>query len=64
MGAIKWWLDMCRRRIDVQILWKICMEEARDLDHAKAAFMLHVMNDPAWRDHFSEAELCRMVNEL
>ena len=43
--------DMWRhrqRRYDLQILWPICKKEARDMDHAKAAFAYHAFNDPAW----------------
>ena len=41
-----WWARM--RRIDLEILWPVCQREARDLDHAKAAFAVHCFNDPAW----------------
>jgi hypothetical protein len=37
------------RKIDLAILWPECCEAAPDLDHAKAAFMLHASLDPAWR---------------
>ena len=36
------------RRIDLEILWPTCRNQATDLDHAKAAFALHAMNDHAW----------------
>jgi hypothetical protein len=64
MGAIRRWFDRRRRRMDVEILWRICRENAPDLDHAKAAFFMHVMNDPAWSEYFTEAELCQFVSDL
>ena len=36
------------RNIDMQVLWPSCLAQARDLDHAKAAFAVHAFNDPAW----------------
>jgi hypothetical protein len=42
-----WWHAL-QRRIDMEILWPVCCEQARDLDHAKAAFCFHVFRDPAW----------------
>lgn len=36
------------RRMDLLILWPICCTNARDLDHAKAAFAVHAFNDSAW----------------
>jgi hypothetical protein len=48
---IRWlqglWYAQCRKT-DMQILWPICVEQACDLDHAKAAFAVHAFNDPAW----------------
>lgn len=37
-----------QRKIDMQVLWPTCVEQARDLNHAKAAFAAHAFNDPAW----------------
>ena len=36
------------RAIDLAVLWPQCVSQARDLDHAKAAFAVHAMHDPAW----------------
>jgi hypothetical protein len=36
------------RRIDLVLLWPSCRDQARDLDHAKAAFAVHAFKDPAW----------------
>lgn len=48
---IRWlqglWYARCRKT-DLEVLWPTCVEQARDLDHAKAAFAVHAFNDPAW----------------
>jgi hypothetical protein len=44
---VAWW-HVRQRRIDLDILWPICRREAKDLDHAKAAFAVHAYHDPAW----------------
>jgi hypothetical protein len=49
--------------MDLLLLWPACKEQARDLDHAKAAFAVHAFNDPAWV-RFYEGDLCRVINEL
>jgi hypothetical protein len=36
------------RRLDMEILWPSMLRDAKNLDHAKAAFAVHAMNDPAW----------------
>lgn len=36
------------RGIDMKILWTACRSQAPDLDHAKAAFAMHALHDPAW----------------
>jgi hypothetical protein len=37
------------RRIDLEILWPVCCEQADTLDHAKAAFAVHAYHDRAWQ---------------
>jgi hypothetical protein len=37
------------RRIDLQVLWPTCVQQAASLTDAKAAFAAHVFNDPAWQ---------------
>jgi hypothetical protein len=32
----------------MDILWPRLLIDARDLDHAKTAFAVHAMSDPAW----------------
>jgi hypothetical protein len=48
--AIRKWWHARQRRIDMDILWPICLKEANDLDHAKAAFAVHCYLDPAWQE--------------
>lgn len=58
------WFHAVNRRTDMRILWPICKQHAEDLNHAKAAFFLHVANDPAWTDHYSWDELTLYVDKL
>lgn len=51
------------RAIDLQILWPLCVEQARDLDHAKAAFAVHAFNDPAWMC-LGDQEVTRIIDGL
>lgn len=57
-----WWRRR-QRRTDLEILWPQCLAGARDLDHAKAAFAMHVFNDPAWLE-LGEERLIRFLDEL
>ena len=41
------WYARCRK-IDIRILWPSCLKQARDLNHARAAFATHAFHDPAW----------------
>ena len=52
-----------RRRIDLEILWPACKSNARDLDHAKAAFAFHAHNDPAWLA-LGEEEMHKRIDAL
>ena len=69
----KWWYARCRR-IDLDILWPICLRAHSsvdtsntrieyDLDHALAAFAYHCFNDPAWLE-LGEDELVRRIDAL
>ena len=63
---IRWLLDRWRARqrdIDLRILWPVCKENARDLDHAKAAFAYHAFHDGAWL-HLGDAEIARQIEAL
>jgi hypothetical protein len=45
-----------QRKIDLEILWPVCLDAAESLDEARAVFALHAYNDRAW--------LCLDPNEL
>jgi hypothetical protein len=65
-GGMRWfsrWLNRRRRSIDMQILWPICVENAGDLDTAKAAFRLHTSMDHAWAD-LRDVEIDVFVDSL
>jgi hypothetical protein len=52
------------RAIDVQILWPSCVKAAKgNLDHAKGAFAMHAIRDPAWLA-LGEAEMIRRIDQL
>jgi hypothetical protein len=51
------------RRIDLEIFWPVCKEKARDLDHARAAFAIHALDDRAWL-FLGEEEVHRQITEL
>jgi hypothetical protein len=61
--AIRAWWNARRRKIDLDILWPICLERANDLDHAKAAFAVHAFNDPAWQE-LGEDAIFRFIDRL
>jgi hypothetical protein len=63
-GFIVKWLHRANRRTDMDILWPACKEHATDLDQAKIAFYFHITNDPAWTDHYDDAELRSFVEDL
>ena len=58
------WHRARKRAIDVQLLWPICVEKAPDMDHAKAAFALHVLHDSAWTKDFTERELIAYIDRI
>ena len=60
---IKAWWAARRRSIDLEILWPICKTGANDIEHAKAAFAYHALNDPAWQT-LGEAEILRRIDAL
>ena len=63
---IRWLLDRWharQRSIDLRILWPVCKENARDLDHAKAAFAYHAFHDRAWLS-LGDDEIARQIEEL
>jgi hypothetical protein len=63
---MKWLMDGWRayqRRIDLEILWPTCLRQARDIDHARAAFATHAFHDPAWLA-LGEDEIVRRIDRL
>ena len=62
-ALIRGWWRARQRAIDLKILWPLCVAGAADLDYAKAAFTLHAMNDPAWRE-LGEDELLSFIDQL
>lgn len=64
---IRWWLRYWRkgqRAADLKFLWPACKEIALTLDLAKAAFALHVYEDPAWCEELSPRELYDFIENL
>jgi hypothetical protein len=63
---VGWWRAR-QRKIDLAILWPICIKGAvmndLGLDHAKAAFAYHCFNDPAWLT-LGEDEIVRQIDAL
>jgi hypothetical protein len=53
-----------QRQTDMSTLWPACREYAEDLDHARAAFYMHAINDPAWTKDYDEAQLIDFVGKL
>ena len=51
------------RRIDVEILWPACRDQAENLHLAKAAFAYHAFNDEAWL-YLDENEAIRQIDSL
>jgi hypothetical protein len=47
-ALIQAWWRRRQRMVDMDVLWPILLQEAGDLDRAKAAFAFHAINDPAW----------------
>jgi len=58
------WFRKLQRKIDIETLWKVCKEEARDIHMARMAFLFHCLNDNAWLKDYSEDEIRRMVGEM
>jgi len=52
------------RKIDVQILWPVCLKYADDLDHAKATFFLHAIDDPAWINLGGEEAILSTIDAM
>jgi hypothetical protein len=57
-----WWAAQ-QRAIDVQYLWPICKEQARDFAEARYVFAIHAICDPAWL-RLPVEEIKRQIGEL
>jgi len=62
MWVMDWW-HARQRAVDLQVLWPACKANAKDIDHAKAAFAVHAFNDPAWVC-LGEREIKRRIDAL
>jgi hypothetical protein len=63
---IKWVMGQWyahNRHIDLAILWPCCKSAAPNLDNARAAFAVHVFNDPSWLV-LGQDEIKRRINEI
>ena len=56
-----WWAR--QRKMDMEILWPLCVDNSPDMDHAKAAFAVHAFNDPAWIEHYG-SQLPAVIDAL
>jgi hypothetical protein len=63
IGLILRWWHARQRAIDIEFLWPSCRDQARDLDHARAAFASHAFNDRAWLA-LGENEIVRQIDGL
>jgi hypothetical protein len=64
---IQWVMQIWReaqRRVDLQMLWPSCKRHAPDLEHAKAVFYWHTMQDEAWTTDYTDTELIDFVDAL
>jgi hypothetical protein len=57
-----WWYAR-QRRVDMDILWPMCLKGANDLEHAKAAFTKHALQDPAWLS-LGEDQVIKFIDKL
>jgi hypothetical protein len=59
----KWWRKR-QRKIDIQILWPACKQQATTLDIARNIFAAHAFNDTAWVTDFNDAEIWKFILNL
>jgi hypothetical protein len=60
MNWVKRWWRKRQRLIDLELLWPVCKARARDIEHARQAFLLHAKLDSAWQD-VTEQEVLRLL---
>ena len=53
-----------QRQTDMHTLWPACKRYATSLDHAKAAFYMHAINDTAWTKDYDEEALMQFVDDM
>lgn len=52
-----------RRRIDLEILWPACRDNAPSIERAREAFFVHAMMDDAWTE-LGPTEMVRIIEGL
>lgn len=52
-----------QRKIDLQILWPVCLDQAMTLAQAKAIFAAHAYKDPAWLV-LGEKQIFEIIDKL
>ena len=52
-----------RRRIDLEVLWPACRDNAPNIDRAREVFYLHAVSDEAWTE-LGFIEMGRIIGEL
>lgn len=57
-----WWAY--QRNMDINMLWPACKKQAPDIDHAKAAFAIHVFKDDCWIKYYGKEKLIDFVDTL
>jgi hypothetical protein len=57
-----WWYWRLRR-IDMKFLWPSCRRISPNIDQARAAFMVHAFNDPAWM-WLGELKIIMFIDKL
>jgi len=63
IGRIVAWWYRRQRDMDMQILWPACVANARNIDHARSAFLLHAVNDRAWQS-LGAKRMARIIANL
>ena len=48
--AVRSWWRARQRKFDMETLWPELAAQARDEQHAKSGFAMHIAFDPAWED--------------
>ena len=62
ISFVRSWWKKRQRKIDLEILWPICLAKTENYNDAEFAFMLHAVNDSAW-DDLSTKEILTILAE-